>query len=73
MNVIIKLQKAQLQQDSGRLVYSIHFNNTREINIANPYLKDFGIISHRGCQGTKIVFRIPESWTDKQGRLHVHQ
>ncbi len=72
-NVIIQLQKAQLQQDSGGLVYSIHFRNTREINIANPYLKDFGIISHRCCQGTKIVFRVPESWIDKQGRLHVHQ
>ena len=72
-NVIIQLQKAQLQQDSWELVYSIHFKNTREINIANPYLKDFGIISHRCCQGSKIVFRVPESWIDKQDRLHVHQ
>ena len=71
-NVIIQLQKAQLQQESGGLVYSIHFNNIQETKIANPYLKNFGIISHR-CQGTEIIFRVPESWRDKQGRLHVHQ
>jgi len=71
-NVIIQLQKAQLQQESGGLVYSIHFNNIQETKIANPYLKNFGIISHR-CQGTAIFFRVPESWRDKQGRLHVHQ
>ena len=71
-NVIIQLQKAQSQQESGGIVYSIHFNNIQETKIANPYLKNFGIISHR-CQGTAIIFRVPESWRDKQGRLHVHQ
>ena len=71
-NVIIQLQKAQLQQESGGLVYSIHFKNIQETKIANPYLKNFGIISHR-CQGTRIIFKVPESWIDKQGRLHVHQ
>ena len=71
-NVIIQLQKDQIQQESGGLIYSIYFNNIQETKIANPYLKNFEIISHR-CQGTKIIFKVPESWRDKQGRLHVHQ
>ena len=71
-NVIIQLQKAQLQQDSGGVVYSIHFNNIEETKLANPYLKNFGIISHR-CQGTRIIFKVPESWIDKYGHLHIHQ
>ena len=71
-NVIIQLHKAKLQQKSRGLVYSIYFNTILETKIANPYLKNFGIISHL-CQGTGIIFKVPESWRDKQGRLHVHQ
>lgn len=71
-NVIIQLQKAQLQQDSGGVVYSIHFNNNQETKLASPYFRNFGIISHR-CQGNNIVFRVPDSWIDKYGHLHIHQ
>ena len=41
---------------TGNQIGSMHFENKAIANIAYPYLKCFGTISHKCCDGMGVVF-----------------
>ena len=58
INVIQKLKQAQIKKESSGFIDIIHFNDMDEVKLANPYLSNLGVISHRCDQGKKIVFKV---------------
>lgn len=72
VNVIQKLKQAQIKKESSGFIDIIHFNDMDEVKLANPYLSNLGVISHRCDQGKKIVFKVSNFRKEKNGRLHIY-
>ena len=41
-----------------RSYFTIHFISKKSLKIAEPYLKDFGVISHYCCSNTGVMYYI---------------
>lgn len=59
INVIKQLLMAQDQLFNIGFVSTIHFRDSCEMKIADPYLSRFGKISHKCCDGKGVMYDIP--------------
>jgi len=57
LNVIRQLNYAEEKKKKNGDVEVIHFGSVGEVLLANPYLDNFSIISHRCCNGKGVMYK----------------
>jgi hypothetical protein len=67
--VIDILKQATYRKEEQGYIDTIHFDNSLQVRYANKYLNEFGIISHRCCDGLGVVYNNlekKEKWSKRK-------
>lgn len=57
IDAISSLNKATKQFCNNNILSTIHFKSHNSLQIAEPYLSSFGIISHYCCSGKGVMYK----------------
>ena len=68
--VIQILKNSFIEKEKRGYINTIHFDNKEQVRLANPYLNNFGIISHRCCDGVGVSYSTP-TYCLKKNRLVI--
>ena len=61
VDCILQLQNADIKHKTHDIFSSLHFRSNEACEIAFPYLKKYGEISHKCCSGKGVMFKINQS------------